>query len=190
MLSENEVFNEIMILPPVKRNKILKTLGFGEEKLAPHPCCKHNPYYSEFFFYVSDDRKLNIQFGMTLSSYLATFDDDIMSFSSDNECIQNIVLKKENLISTFHIIQNDMLNIGWDGDYSQQPRVIILCCSEIYQYELCFVWKQHRSSLSFIASSKPLSRFGEPKIKKGSPRFITDKYRYHIDINTKKGEAQ
>ena len=190
MLSENEVFNGIMILPPKKRKTILESLGFSEESLAPHPCCKHNSYYSEFYCYVVDDIKPDMGFGMTLASYLAAFDDDIRSYNSGNICIYNPVLEKERCISAFHIVQKDMLNIGWDGDYSEQPRVIILSCSENTACEICLIWKQHRKGLYFIASTKHLSRFGEPKIKKGSPRFETDKYRYCIGIGLKNGEVR
>ena len=170
MVRANEVFNEIMVLPPEKRNAILKTLGFNEKHLLPHPSCQHNSKCADFFCYVVEGLKYHCGYNTLLNFYLEYLDDKISDWRLNNDRIPKSTLAKEGLIAVFHNVQKDMLNIGWDGDYDQQPRVFFLPCPESESFELGFVWTQRRDGLTFIASPVPLSWLGEAKIKKGETR--------------------
>jgi hypothetical protein len=188
MLRDNELFNEIMVLPPKKRNIILKILDFKKERLIHHPCCQHDSRNFRFFYYAVKGIKYHCDYDTTLNFYLEYLDDKIREWKINNGRIPEPELEKERVIVAFHDVQEDMMDIGWDGDYSQQPSVLFLPCPESESFEMGFVWKQRRDDLTFIASPVPLLWLGEAKIKKGSPRCV--KVTNHAGISSGMGKGE
>lgn len=169
MLGANDLFNEIMVLPPDKRDAVWRIMECDGDRLVPRPEGKHNPEHSDFYCYVVDGIQYHYGYDTSLNFYLEHLDDDIRNWVCDGY-VPNPVLAKERLIAAFHAVQQDMLRLGWDGDYSREPTVFHLPCPAIEPFELGFVWKQHRNGLTFVASPLPLPWLGEAIIQKGDKR--------------------
>lgn len=158
MLHAKDVFNAIIVLPPAKRNAIWNILQCGDD-----------PECAEFFCYAVKGLKYRYDYDTALEFYLELLDENIRGEHWD-EPVPEPWLAKQRLIASFHAVQQDMLHIGWDGDYSQEPTVFHLPCPESESLELGFIWKQHRNGLTFIASPMPLPWLGEARVKKGDKR--------------------
>lgn len=93
-----------------------------------------------------------IDFGFSLLPSV----EDILNKDSVTD-IDNHTYSVANLRQMQHEALEKARGLGWEGDFTVKPKVLMLLPSgDEFTLNLCFIWKQPNNGSTFIASTYPI----------------------------------